>query len=77
MTQREHDMDRNLKSWIAQPFAAQADPRPFCGCGLSRIFPRCDSSQLISKSREPGKLVSCGLVKEVGRPRTEARTVEA
>lgn len=70
-------MDRNLKSWIAQPFAAQADPRPFCGCGLSRTFPRCDSSQLISKSNQLGKLVHCGPAKEVGRPRTEARTVEA
>jgi CDGSH-type Zn-finger protein len=31
-----------------------------CGCGLSRTFPFCDGSQMISKSHRVGALVSCG-----------------
>ena len=49
---------------------------PLCGCGLSRTFPFCDSSQMISKTYEPGKLVSCGPGKQVGRPQAEAEPVE-
>jgi CDGSH-type Zn-finger protein len=35
-----------------------------CGCGLSRTFPFCDSSQKIAKTYT-GKLVSCGPAKQL------------
>jgi hypothetical protein len=50
---------------------AKPDEPALCGCGLSRTFPLCDSSQLISKGREPGKLVSCGAGKRVLDPKSE------
>ena len=49
------------------------EARPYCGCGLSKTFPFCDSSQMISRSREPGKLVSCGPAKGDAEPQAKAR----
>jgi hypothetical protein len=68
-------MQRKLKRQ-AQASPDHADPRPFCACGLSRTFPYCDSSQLISRSREPGKLVSCGSGEAAELSQTQVRAVE-
>jgi hypothetical protein len=43
----------------------RAAPPPLCGCGLSLTFPLCDSSQMISRTHEPGQLASCGAGKRV------------
>ena len=70
-------MDRKLKRQPSKLLPARVKgTRPFCGCGLSRTFPFCDSSQMISKTHEPGKLVSCGAGKRVGQPQTPAESVE-
>ena len=70
-------MDRKLKSQSSPLPARVEGGRPFCACGLSRTFPYCDSSQMISKSRELGKLESCGAGKPVEQSQTEAQPVEA
>ena len=51
------------------------EPLPLCGCGLSGTFPFCDSSQMISRSHEPGKLVSCGAGKRVSQAKAESLEV--
>jgi hypothetical protein len=63
-------MKRQLKNPLSKG-PAKPDVPALCGCGLSRTFPLCDSSQMISKGREPGKLESCGAGKRVLRPKTE------
>jgi CDGSH-type Zn-finger protein len=71
-------MDRKLKSQPSKPLPTRVEGgRPFCGCGLSRTFPFCDSSQMISKTHEPGKLVSCGAGKQAGQSQTQAESAEA
>ena len=62
-------MDRKL-------IPTRVETRPLCGCGLSRTFPFCDSSQMISKTYEPGKLVACGAGKQVGRAQPEVESLE-
>lgn len=70
-------MYANPKRQISPPSPDYAAPRRPCGCGLSHTFPHCDGSQLISKSRDPAKLVSCGSVEGAARSRTGALAVEA
>lgn len=70
-------MDRKLKSQVPQLLTARVEARPFCGCGLSRTFPFCDSSQMISKTHEPGKLVGCGTGDPVKRLQAQAESAEA
>ena len=50
-------MDNPLKR---KPAPSPSEARPMCGCGLSRTFPFCDGTQMISKSNHAGALVSCG-----------------
>ena len=69
-------MDRKLKSQPSQPLPTRVEARPFCGCGLSRTFPFCDSSQMISKTYEPGKLVRCGTGKRLGQSQAQAESAE-
>jgi CDGSH-type Zn-finger protein len=56
---------------------ATGETRAFCGCGLSKTFPFCDSSQKISRSREPAKLVSCGPARPEEQSKAKAEAVEA
>ena len=70
-------MDRKLKSQLSHLLPTRVEARPFCACGLSRTFPFCDSSQMISKSRELGKLVSCGPGERVEQSQGQAESAEA
>jgi hypothetical protein len=65
------------KRQTPQPTPDTADARKLCGCGLSLTFPHCDGSQLISRSRELGKLVSCGSDEPAPRSRNEAVALES
>lgn len=69
-------MQRSLKRNVFRPTPDDADPRRFCGCGLSRSFPFCDSSQLISKSHVLGQLVGCGSGEGAVRSRKQVGAVE-
>ena len=60
-------MDKNIKT----------ETRPFCGCGLSKTFPFCDSSQMISRSREPGKLESCGAAAPAKQAQAQPESTDA
>ena len=61
----------------AHPQPDPADPRRLCGCGLSPTFPYCDGSQLISRSRDRGKLVSCGAGEEVAHAQPQEATAKS
>ena len=53
-------MDRpaNRRSTKLPP--TPSETRPMCACGLSRAFPFCDGSQMITKTNIRGELVGCG-----------------
>jgi hypothetical protein len=69
-------MSRHFKTLPSKGRVESDAATPVCGCGLSRTFPLCDSSQMISKTREPGKLVSCGSAEAVAPSHTQVRAVE-
>ena len=70
-------MDRKLKSQLAQMLPTRVEARPFCSCGLSGTFPFCDSSQMISRTRDAGKLERCGSGEPMEQSPKKAESAEA
>ena len=63
-------MDTTRSAKVRPLPSTTAESRPMCSCALSRTFPFCDGSQMISKSNRAGELVSCGVATPAKLPET-------